>query len=137
MELHQKSILLVDDDPTLLEMYQDRLKAEGFLVSIAKDGEACLRQAEEIKPNLILLDILMPKINGLEVLGRLKDNEATKDIPVVVMTVLLGDVTKHNEVLKKSEGYIVKADKMPQEVIEIIKKTLEMGEKTQSSKLKT
>ena len=86
-----KSVLLVDDDLTLREMYESRLKAEGFVVNTARDGEEALDQATKNKPNVILLDIMMPKINGLDVLKKLKSQTETKDIPVIVLTALIQD----------------------------------------------
>src|SRR3989344_4209139 len=86
-----KSILLVDDDLTLREMYAERLKAEGFQVNSAKDGEEALQMASDNHPNIILLDIMMPKINGLDVLKKLKEQPDTKDIPVIVLTALIQD----------------------------------------------
>ena len=86
-----KSVLLVDDDLTLREMYESRLKAEGFILTTARDGEEALDQATKNKPNVILLDIMMPKINGLDVLKKLKSQTETKDIPVIVLTALIQD----------------------------------------------
>src|SRR5258707_199648 len=89
-----KSILLVDDDLTLREMYEERFKAEGFSVETAKDGEEALQKATELHPNIILLDIMMPKINGLDVLKKLKEQDDTKAIPVIVLTALIQDREK-------------------------------------------
>ena len=86
-----KSVLLVDDDLTLREMYESRLKAEGFILTTARDGEEALDQATKNKPNVILLDIMMPKINGLDVLKKLKSQTETKDIPVIVLPALIQD----------------------------------------------
>lgn len=120
-----KSILLVDDDLTLREMYTERLKAEGFQVTSARDGEEAIKIATEVKPNVILLDIMMPKINGLDVLKRLKDQSETKDIPVIVLTALIQDQERMESITRGADDYIVKSETMPGEVIEKIHKLLE------------
>ncbi|MCR4277791.1 MAG: response regulator [Candidatus Berkelbacteria bacterium] len=112
-----KSILLVDDDMTLREMYAERLKAEGFQVNTAKDGEEALRMATENHPNIILLDIMMPKINGLDVLKKLKEQPDTKSIPVIVLTALIQDRERMESVTRGADDYIVKSETMPGEVI--------------------
>jgi len=120
-----KSILLVDDDLTLREMYSERLKAEGFVVEMAKDGEEALAKAGEDHPNLILLDIMMPKINGLDALKRLKENPETKEIPVIVLTALIQDREKMESITRGADDYIVKSEMMPGEVIQKVKALLE------------
>ncbi len=120
-----KSILLVDDDLTLREMYMERLKAEGFSVEMAKDGEEALAKAADLKPNIILLDIMMPKINGLDVLKKLKQDSATANIPVIVLTALIQDREKMESITRGADDYIVKSEMMPGDVIEKIKNVLE------------
>jgi len=129
-----KSILLVDDDLTLREMYNERLKAEGFVVETAKDGEEALSKAQDIKPNIILLDIMMPKINGLDVLKKLKQGAETKDIPVIVLTALIQDREKMESITRGADEYIVKSEMMPGDVIEKIKKLLENPKKAAEPK---
>lgn len=113
-----KSVLLVDDDMTLREMYAERLKAEGFQVVAAKDGEEALQIATDSKPNIILLDIMMPKINGLDVLKKLKEQPDTKDIPVIVLTALIQDRERMESVTRGADDYVVKSETMPGEVIQ-------------------
>ena len=120
-----KSVLLVDDDLTLREMYESRLKAEGFVVNTARDGEEALDQATKNKPNVILLDIMMPKINGLDVLKKLKSQTETKDIPVIVLTALIQDRERMESVTRGADDYIVKSETMPGEVIDKIHHLLE------------
>ena len=120
-----KTILLVDDDMTLREMYTERLKAEGFQVIAAKDGEEALQLASENKPNLILLDIMMPKINGLDVLKKLKEQDDTKNIPVMVLTALIQDRERMESVTRGADDYIVKSETMPGEVINKVRALVE------------
>lgn len=119
-----KVILLVDDDLTLREMYDDRLKAEGFEIVQASNGEEAIAKAKETKPNIILLDVMMPKINGFDVLKELKEMPETKDIPVIILTALIQDVDKMQGKKLGAADYIVKSETMPGEVIAKIKKVL-------------
>ena len=124
-----KSILLVDDDLTLREMYTERLKAEGFVVETAKDGEEALAKAKDLMPNIILLDIMMPKINGLDVLRKLKQDPETENIPVIVLTALIQDREKMESITRGADDYIVKSETMPGDVIGKIKHLLDNPKK--------
>lgn len=119
-----KVILLVDDDLTLREMYDDRLKAEGFDIIQASNGEEAIAKARETKPNIILLDVMMPKINGFDVLKQLKEDPDTKDIPVILLTALIQDVDRTQGKKLGAADYIVKSETMPGEVITKIKSVL-------------
>lgn len=121
------SILIVDDDIILRQMYEERLKAEDFTVDSATDGEEALKIAKEKKFDLILLDIMMPKINGLDVLKMLKADEDTKNVPVILLTALIQDVDKQKGLAFGADDYIVKSETMPGEVMEKIKKVLAKG----------
>jgi len=129
-----KSILLVDDDMTLREMYAERLKTEGFQVVSAKDGEEALQIATESHPNIILLDIMMPKINGLDVLKKLKEQAETKDIPVIVLTALIQDRERMESVTRGADDYIVKSETMPGEVIQKVHALLDKKSAPSSDK---
>lgn len=117
-------ILIVEDDPTLLEMYSLKLQEEGFAFFTAPDGDEGLEIALKEKPDVILLDIMMPKMDGFAVLVELKKNEETKNIPVLMLSNLgqKNDVTKGKEL--GAEDYIVKASMTPTQVVEKIKSYL-------------
>lgn len=119
-----KTILLVDDDLTLREMYDERLKTEGFTIVQASNGEEALTKAKDIKPNLILLDIMMPKINGFDVLKSLKSDPELKDIPVIILTALIQDVDRVQGDKLGAANYIVKSETMPGEVITKIRNAI-------------
>lgn len=119
-----KVVLLVDDDLTLREMYDERLKAEGFDIIQATNGEEALAKAKESKPNVILLDIMMPKVNGFDVLKQLKADDELKAIPVIILTALIQDVDRLQGQKLGAADYIVKSETMPGEVIAKIKKAL-------------
>ena len=82
------TILIVDDTPLNLEVLQDILSAAGFELLIAVNGESAIRQAEYATPDMILLDVMMPGIDGFETCRRLKELEATREIPIIFMTAL-------------------------------------------------
>jgi len=81
-----KKILVVDDETELVEMLKMRLEANNYTVITAPDGKVGLEQAIKEKPNLIILDIMMPEIDGFEVLDQLKKNEITRSTPVLMLT---------------------------------------------------
>jgi len=118
------TILLVEDDTFLIGMYATKLQLEGYKAVLASDGEKALAQAKKSKPALILLDILLPKKNGFEVLEALKKDPATKAIPVILLT----NLSQRDDVKKGLDlgaaDYLIKAHFMPNEVVEKIKKHL-------------
>lgn len=118
-------ILLIDDDALLIRMYQKKMKNDGYDVATAKNGEEGLTKASEFKPDLILLDIMMPKMNGFEVLKKLKADEDTEKIPVVILSNVGGseeDVDKGLEL--GAVSYLVKAGNRPDKVVAKIKEVL-------------
>lgn len=82
-----KRILIVDDEPHILRTLEDLLAAEGYIIYKASDGKKAVEQAEAVLPDLVILDVMMPKMDGFEVLKRLKKNESTMDIPIIMLTV--------------------------------------------------
>ncbi len=81
-----KKILVIDDELELVKAITIRFKASGYEVTSAFDGQEGVDKAEEIKPDLILLDIVMPKMDGYQVCKKLKGNPETKDIPIIIFT---------------------------------------------------
>ena len=80
-------ILVVDDDPVIIKLLQNILSAQDFQVITARDGSEAMTQGKEHKPDLIVLDIMMPKINGYDVCYNLKFDSPYKDIPIILLTV--------------------------------------------------
>src|SRR3990167_8080535 len=113
----KKHILLVEDDEFLAELYATKLNLEGFEVSLAADGEKGLRMIKEKKPDLVLLDIVLPKMDGFEILKKMKAGKNTKDIPVILLT----NLSQKDEVKRGlglgANDYLIKAHFMPSEVI--------------------
>jgi len=118
----KKHILLVEDDEFLSELYATKLNLEGYKVTLANDGEKGLKFAISEKPDLILLDIVLPKIDGFEVLKQVKSNSAIRNIPIILLT----NLSQKDEVDKGLDlgavDYLIKAHFMPSEVIKKIKK---------------
>jgi|SRR3989344_1013966 len=122
-----KHVLLVEDEPLLIDLYQERFSEEDFKLEVARDGNEALKKANQ-DTDLILLDILLPGINGFEVLRRLKKNLDTRDVPVIVLTNLGSEQSDTDKQLAFSLGavdYLVKAYHDPDEMVEIIKKRLQ------------
>ncbi|RPJ57193.1 MAG: response regulator, partial [Dehalococcoidia bacterium] len=88
------TLLIVDDAPENLKLLCDYLRSFGFNVSVADNGESALKQAVENKPDLILLDVVMPVMDGFETCRRLKEDERTRDIPIIFMTALVNTADK-------------------------------------------
>jgi DNA-binding response OmpR family regulator len=103
-----KRILVVDDDPIILRLLASRLKNSGYDVVSAIDGESGLKKAIAKKPDLVLLDIIMPGLNGFEVCKRLKENDKTKDIPVIMLTALAGENDLSKSLEEGADCFITK-----------------------------
>lgn len=117
-------ILFVEDEPSLQKAISEVLAQEGYKVLGAADGEEGLNLAKKEKPNLILLDLILPKKDGFEVLKELKADNELKDIPVIVLTNLegVGDVEKALEI--GATTYLVKTNYKLEDVVSKIKETL-------------
>ena len=120
-------ILLIEDDPFLLSMYATKFESENFEVITAEDGEKGLEIANNIIPDIILLDILLPKINGFEVLKELKRDKKTNKIPVILLTNLSQRDEIEQGLSNGAADYLIKAHFIPSEVVEKIKKVLNLN----------
>lgn len=120
----KKKILIVEDDFFVRDLYDRELSREGFEIETAVDGSEGLVKAVEGAYDLILLDIMLPKMNGLDVLKTLKEKEETKDIPVVLLTNLGQDSVIIEGFALGAVGYLIKAAYTPSQIIEEVKKFL-------------
>jgi len=120
-----KKILIIEDDEFLLRMYTTKLTMEGYKVISASDGEKGLRLAIKEQPDLILLDLLLPKKDGFEVLKDLKAKVETKGIPVLVLTNLGQKQDIDRCFALGVTDYLIKAHFIPSEVIVKINRILE------------
>ncbi|MFA6096782.1 MAG: response regulator [Candidatus Paceibacterota bacterium] len=126
MAKNNKKILVVEDEATLQKALNDVLVGEGFDVVSALDGEKGFQLAKEEKPDIILLDIILPKMDGFEVLTNLKATEETKEIPVIILTNL-SDLENIQKALDLGANtYLVKADFHLDDVLKKVKATLKM-----------
>lgn len=118
-----KKILLVEDEPFLSGMYQTKLKLEGFDVVAVLDGEQALEKIKGGKFDLVLLDIMMPKLNGFEVLKSIrKEKGVISKVPVLMLTNLGQKSDVEQGLLLGANDYIVKASFTPAEVVQKINK---------------
>ncbi len=117
-------ILLVEDDPFLLNMYATKFELENFKVIVAEDGEKGVKLAMKESPDIILLDIILPKMNGFEVLKKLKDDKELSKIPVILLTNLSQKNEIEQGLAMGAKDYLIKAHFMPSEVVDKIKEVL-------------
>jgi len=130
-------ILLVEDDTILVEMYQAKFELEGHEVRVATNGEECLTVLKEFQPELILLDILMPKLNGFHVLKEIKKQPGLRQIPVILLTNLGQAEVDMNQELAKALGvndYLIKSHHTPDEVVQKAVKVLKASGNSGASK---
>ena len=116
-----QKILLVEDDEALASVYKSRLELEGFDIVAVNNGEAALAKAVEYKPNLILLDAMMPKITGFDVLDILRNTPETKDIKVIMLTALSQASDKARANRLGVDDYLVKSQVVIGDVVERIR----------------
>ena len=124
-------ILLVEDDIILVEMYQAKFELEGYDIQVATNGEECLKIVEHFVPDLILLDILMPKLNGFHVLKELKKRPKLRQVPVILLTNLGEVEVDLNKELAEALGvtdYLIKSHHTPDEVVARAVRAMEAAE---------
>lgn len=117
----QKKILLVEDDEALSTVYKSRLELEGFTVKEVNNGEDALSSAIEFRPDLILLDVMMPKISGFDVLDILRNTPETGNIKVVMLTALSQPKDKERAQSLGVDDYLVKSQVVIGDVVDRVK----------------
>lgn len=117
-------ILIVEDDTLICRLYEAAFQFEGFEVQTANDGESGLVRVKEFKPTLMLLDIMMPKMNGLQVLEKMKSDPELKGIPVIVLTNMSGQNDSMTALSLGAVKYIIKSEFTPKEVVAQVKDIL-------------
>ena len=118
-------LLLVEDDPLMVRMYQRKLINDGYEVEVAVNGEDGLVKIRSFFPDLVLLDVMMPKVNGLQVLERVKSDPSISKIPIIILTNLGGsqeDIERGLEL--GAVAYLVKSAYRPDEVVAKVKEVL-------------
>lgn len=118
-------ILIVEDDDSIRNLYNTKLTNSGFDVEVAENGQIGLEKAKKFVPELILLDVMMPVMDGFEMLKRLRKEKGFEETPVIILS-------NYGEVDQMTEGfttgatdYLVKAEHTPSDVVDIVRDTLE------------
>jgi len=125
MSNNRHTILIVEDEDALSGVLKDRFENEGFDVLLAKDGAQGLMLALDKQPDLILLDIIMPKVGGMTMLKKLRTYEKGKDIRVVVMTNVNDSKDVHEALEHGARDYMVKSDWVISDLVESVRKQLD------------
>jgi len=120
----ETKILIIEDDPLMIRLYQKIFTFERFTVEMAGNGEEGLEKVKSFGPTLILLDVMMPKMNGLQVLEKLKANDDTKKIPVIMLTNLAGSQDAETAISKGAVKYIIKSEYEPKDVVKMVKEII-------------
>ncbi len=117
-------VLLVEDEIPLVDMYTIKFTQEGFDLTVASSGEQALELAKKTLPDVVMLDVILPGMDGFAILKELKADPATKTIPVLLLTNLGQDADKKKGQELGAADYLVKADFTPGEVVEKVKAAL-------------
>ena len=120
----QKTILLVEDDDKLANVYETRLQAEGFITKRVANGEDALSAALQVKPDLILLDVMMPKVSGFDVLDILRSTPETNSTKIIMLTALSQDSDKERAKALGVDDYLIKSQVLIADVVERVKAQL-------------
>lgn len=119
-----KKVLLVEDDPFLIDIYTTKLKEVGFKIDVAQDGPSALKFLKDKNPDLLVLDIVLPHLDGWEVLGKIRKQDKFKKLPIIV----LSNLGQRQEVKKGLDlgatKYLIKAHYTPTQIVKEIKKAL-------------
>lgn len=122
---HTPTILIVEDEAAILYAMQAKLRVAGFQVVTADDGEKAWRFLETMLPDLIVLDVVLPKIDGLELLKRIKNDERLQHLPTVIVTNLTDDETRKRGLELGANDFIIKVEYNLDEIALRIQKLLE------------
>jgi len=117
-------VLLVEDDDLIQELYETVLKLRNFEVELANDGIEGLEKARALKPDVVLLDVMMPKMNGLEMLEKLKSDPEIKNIPVIMLSNIADENHIRAALNQGALKYIIKSEHVPMEVVGLVEEVL-------------
>jgi DNA-binding response OmpR family regulator len=128
MAKNKYKVLVVEDDVPLLDLYDKKFTASGYTVVRAEDGGKGVEVAGTELPDAIVLDVMLPVMNGFEVLKKIKGNDSTKNIPVVILSNY-GEMPNITEgLLSGAVEYLIKVEHTPEEVVDIVKDAISMQE---------
>lgn len=120
-------IAIIEDDVIISQMYRMKLESEGFEVQLASSGDRGIALTEQLKPDLILLDLQMPGMDGFETLKKLRAIEISKNTPVIILTNLGEEEAPDGIEALGVASYIIKANMTPKEVVAQVKQTLNLS----------
>lgn len=123
---NNKKVLLVEDDDRLASVYETRLQSEGFTTKRVANGEDALAMALQVKPDLILLDVMMPKVSGFDVLDILRNTPETSNIKIIMLTALSQESDKQRAVSLGVDDYLIKSQVVIADVVDRVKKQLNL-----------
>lgn len=118
------TILLVEDDLALIDIYSISFTHENFTIVVARNGQECLQKVKTIMPDLILMDIMMPEMNGIQALEKLKADSKTKDIPVFVLSNIAESAYETRALELGAQQYLIKSQYLPMDIVHIVKTAL-------------
>ncbi len=121
-----KKILLVEDDTFLANIYKTKFEMEGFEVEVAESGDKGLTLSKEVSPDIILLDVLLPKMDGFTILKKLKADKKTEKVPVIMLTNLGQKDDVDKGIKLGAVDYLIKAHFKPSETVDKVKKALKL-----------
>jgi CheY-like chemotaxis protein len=117
-------LLIVEDEETIAQMYADRFKQNGFEVEIAHEGSEAVSKMAAVRPDVVLMDILMPGLSGTEAVEQAKADAATRNIPIIMLTNYPQSDDLQHALSLGAAGYIIKAEATPEQVVEKVPKIL-------------
>ena len=120
-----KKVLIIEDDPLINKMYSEKLSRDGFQTEVAENGQIGLEKMKQNPPDLLILDIMMPKMGGIEVIDAMKADQTLEKIPIIVLSNLSESADIEKAKKRGIKEYLVKSDLDPDDVSETVKKYLQ------------
>jgi DNA-binding response OmpR family regulator len=117
-------VAIIEDDLAIAQMYRLKFEAEGFEVQIAENGKLGLELCQHMKPNVVLLDLMMPEMNGDEMLDKMRKTDWGKDIKVIILTNVGEQEAPEQLKALNVSAFIVKADMTPKQVVDLVKEQI-------------
>lgn len=124
MSEKKQKILLVEDDSMIVEMYRLRFEEEGFEVTVTEKGSEAIELAGSLKPDIILLDIILPEVDGFNILQALKSEAKTKSVPILLLTNLAQESDRERAMNLGANDYFVKSQHTPSDVLQKVKEII-------------
>lgn len=127
MTTKKPTILLVEDDQMISTMYQTKFSMEGYAIEVAMDGQEGLEKVRSIKPDILLLDVILPKVDGFAILKEMKSDPATAKIPVILLTNLGQDDDVKKGKSLGADDYFIKSNHTPAEIVQKVASMMKKG----------